>query len=122
MEDKNNISRREFLKRAGVAGIAATGLAACKGKDKQASTGVGIPEGQMTFRTNPSTGDKVSLLGFGMMRLPSVGGRSAREGNEEIDQQMVNDMVDYAIAHGVNYFDTSPAYCRGNRNMPPASP
>ena len=113
MEDKNNISRREFLKRAGVAGIAATGLAACKGKDKQASTGVGIPEGQMTFRTNPSTGDKVSLLGFGMMRLPSVGGRSAREGNEEIDQQMVNDMVDYAIAHGVNYFDTSPAYCRG---------
>ena len=113
MEDKNNISRREFLKRAGVAGIAATGLAACKGKDKQASTGVGIPEGQMTFRTNPSTGDKVSLLGFGMMRLPSVGGRSAREGNEEIDQQMVNDMVDYAIAHGVNYFDTSAAYCRG---------
>ena len=26
---------------------------------------------------------------------------------------MVNDLVDYAIAHGVNYFDTSPAYCRG---------
>ena len=67
----------------------------------------------MTYRTNPSTGDKVSLLGFGMMRLPSVGGRSAREGNEEIDQEMVNRMVDYAIEHGVNYFDTSPAYCRG---------
>ena len=48
-----------------------------------------------------------------MMRLPSVGGRSAREGNEEIDQEMVNQLVDYAIAHGVNYFDTSPAYCRG---------
>ena len=67
----------------------------------------------MTLRTNPKTGDKVSLLGFGMMRLPSVGGRSAREGNEEIDQEMVNELVDYAIAHGVNYFDTSPAYCRG---------
>ena len=26
---------------------------------------------------------------------------------------MVNNMVDYALAHGVNYFDTSPAYCRG---------
>jgi predicted aldo/keto reductase-like oxidoreductase len=25
----------------------------------------------------------------------------------------VNQLVDYAIAHGVNYFDTSPAYCRG---------
>ena len=26
---------------------------------------------------------------------------------------MVNRQVDYAIAHGVNYFDTSPAYCKG---------
>ena len=67
----------------------------------------------MTYRTNPTSGDKMSLLGFGMMRLPSVGGRSAREGNEEIDQEMVNELVDYATAHGVNYFDTSPAYCRG---------
>ena len=48
-----------------------------------------------------------------MMRLPSVGGRSAREGNEPIDQEMVNRMVDYAMDYGVNYFDTSPAYCRG---------
>ena len=55
----------------------------------------------------------MSILGFGMMRLPSVGGRSAREGNEEIDQEMVNTMVDYALSHGVNYFDTSPAYCQG---------
>ena len=67
----------------------------------------------MTYRKNPKNGDKISLLGFGMMRLPSVGGRSAREGNEEIDQEMLNRMVDYAIEHGVNYFDTSPAYCRG---------
>ena len=72
-----------------------------------------MPVGQMTYRTNPTTGDKVSLLGFGMMRLPSVGGRSAREGNEDIDQEMVNRMVDYAMEHGVNYFDTSPAYCQG---------
>ena len=72
-----------------------------------------IPKGKMTYRENPKTGDKVSLLGFGMMRLPSVGDRSAREGNEPIDQEQVNRMVDYAIEHGVNYFDTSPAYCRG---------
>lgn len=63
----------------------------------------------MTYRTNPTTGDRVSLLGFGMMRLPSV----RRNDTEEIDQQQVNELVDYAIAHGVNYFDTSPAYCRG---------
>ena len=108
----HEISRRDFFKLAGAAGLAGAGLSACD--DKSASTGsVKIPTDQMTYRTNPKTGDKVSLLGFGMMRLPSVGGRSAREGNEPIDQEMVNEMVDYALAHGVNYFDTSPAYCRG---------
>lgn len=67
----------------------------------------------MTYRTNPTTGDRVSILGFGMMRLPSTGGKGAREGNGEIDQETVNALVDYAISHGVNYFDTSPAYCQG---------
>mgnify|MGYP001777783893 FL=1 len=59
------------------------------------------------MRDNPTSGDKVSLLGFGMMRLPFL------EKSDEIDQEMVNELVDYAMAHGVNYFDTSPAYCRG---------
>lgn len=111
MNKQNNISRRDFLKAMGMAGATA-GLAAC-GNSTSPSANSDSLQGEMTYRTNPSTGDKVSLLGFGMMRLPSVGGRSAREGNEEIDQEMVNRMVDYAIEHGVNYFDTSPAYCRG---------
>ena len=68
----------------------------------------------MTQRTNPNTGDKVSLLGYGMMRLPVEGGGSMRENpNADIDQEMVNQQVDYALEHGVNYFDTSPAYCKG---------
>ena len=114
-KSKKAISRRDFFKKIGATGIATTGLAACVNQDKNAiSTSVTeIPTDRMTYRTSPTTGDKVSLLGFGMMRLPSVGGRSAREGNEDIDQEMVNELVDYAIAHGVNYFDTSPAYCRG---------
>ena len=67
------------------------------------------------MRTNPNTGDKVSLLGFGMMRLPVMEGGSARDNQDSpIDQEAVNAMVDYALAHGVNYFDTSPAYCQGN--------
>ena len=113
-KNKDKISRRDFFKLMGAAGMAGAGLAACgtNGREGQASAGE-IPAGQMTYHTNPKTGDKVSLLGFGMMRLPSVGGRSAREGNEAIDQDMVNRMVDYALEHGVNYFDTSPAYCRG---------
>ena len=113
-KNKGKISRRDFFKLMGAAGMAGAGLASCGGKTGGAATAAGeIPAGQMTYRTNPKTGDKVSLLGFGMMRLPSVGGRSAREGNEAIDQDMVNRMVDYALEHGVNYFDTSPAYCRG---------
>ena len=109
---KQEINRRDFFKVMGAAGVASTGLAACSNQ-KSETTLQEIPTDQMTYRTNPKTGDKISLLGFGMMRLPSVGGRSAREGNEEIDQEMVNRMVDYSIEHGVNYFDTSPAYCRG---------
>ena len=109
---ENILSRRDFIRRIGAAGAVTAGLSAC-GRGVTAAEGAEGEEGTMTFRTDPSTGDKVSLLGFGMMRLPSVGGRSAREGNEEIDQEMVNELVDYAIAHGVNYFDTSPAYCQG---------
>lgn len=112
MEQTKNISRRSFMGKMGAATLVTTGLSAC-GPREQNNTNPLVPEGEMTYRVNPTTGDKVSLLGFGMMRLPSVGGRSAREGNEPIDQEMVNRMVDYAIEHGVNYFDTSPAYCRG---------
>ena len=111
---KKEITRRDFLKKIGIAGAATAGLAACTGNaSTQNAESEGEPTGEMTYRTNPKTGERVSLLGFGMMRLPSTGGRSAREGNEGIDQEMVNEMVDYAIAHGVNYFDTSPAYCQG---------
>ena len=106
------INRRSFLKLFG-AGAAAT-LAACTGKkEKQKATEeykkqVEPPTGKMTYRTNPSTGDKVSLLGYGMMRLPTK-----VDNDEEYDQEMVNRQVDYAIEHGLNYFDTSPAYCKG---------
>ena len=81
--------------------------------------------GKITYRTDPHTGRQVSLLGYGMMRLHTKdGGASARESQEEIDQEQVNRLVDYAIEHGVNYFDTSPAYCQGmsehSASPPPA--
>ena len=49
---------------------------------------------------------QLSLLGFGTMRLPV-------DENGVIDQQQVNDMTDYALAHGVNYFDTAYPYHEG---------
>ena len=114
MEQKNQnkeMGRRKFLKLLG-AGAAATSAAMYGCGPGKRETGAGgetgeVSAGQMTVRTSPTTGDKVSLLGFGMMRLPFRGE------SDEIDQEMVNELVDYAMAHGVNYFDTSPAYCRG---------
>lgn len=117
---KKDISRRDFLKILGVgAATAATAsLASCKNDENQQNGPVEIQKGAMTYRTNPKTGDKISLLGYGMMRLPVVEseapkGASGRETSAPIDQEMVNKLVDYAIEYGVNYFDTSPAYCQG---------
>ena len=77
--------------------------------------------GEMTTRTGRH-GEKVSLLGYGAMRLPTVDGGNAagRVGkavagasSADIDQAAVNAQIDYALEHGVNYFDTSPVYCMG---------
>ena len=111
------MDRREFIKHIGSAAVATSVvLSACKTEnDKpQALEGILDGEGEMTLRTNPNTGDRVSLLGYGMMRLPVEGGGTARENPDSpIDQDLVNQEVDYALEHGVNYFDTSPAYCQG---------
>ncbi|MBO7382581.1 MAG: aldo/keto reductase [Muribaculaceae bacterium] len=109
------MERREFLKRLGI-GAAATSavVAACTGKKEITSSSTRKATGPMTMRRNPATGDEVSLLGYGMMRLPVIGGGTDRDHPDaEIDQEMVNRQVDYALEHGVNYFDTSPAYCQG---------
>ena len=66
-----------------------------------------------------SDGRKVSVLGYGAMRLPTVDGGHAnswaKSGYSEstIDQEMLDRQIRYLLEHGVNYFDTSPAYCRG---------
>ena len=110
------INRRDFLKIFGGATAGASSLlVACKNNPQQTTADQQEPpKDKMTMRVNPNTGDKVSLLGYGMMRLPVVGGGTERDHPDaDIDQEMVNKEVDYAIEHGVNYFDTSPAYCQG---------
>ncbi|MDD3913574.1 MAG: aldo/keto reductase [Bacteroidales bacterium] len=116
-EDKNNISRREFFKVAG-GGAAITAAVALTGCNRGSNERGGIavddkPTGSMTYRINASTGDKISILGYGCMRWPTINNESARENDGAIDQETVNELVDYAIEHGVNYFDTSPSYCKG---------
>ena len=52
---------------------------------------------------------ELSALGFGAMRLP------VKDGNDSnVDEAAVFEMVDYAIAHGINYFDTAWGYHGGN--------
>lgn len=72
---------------------------------------------KMTYRSGPH-GEKISLLGYGGMRLPTIDGGHANvfadnASDAAIDQAAVNRHVDYALANGVNFFDTSPCYCRG---------
>lgn len=116
MENNKILSRRSFLKALGLGGatVAAGSVVSCATSEKETNP-TEPPVGQMTYRTNPKNNEKVSILGYGMMRLPTIDSQaSAREdGEAEIDQEMVNRQVDYAIEHGVNYFDTSPAYCKG---------
>ena len=103
-----NIDRREFLRTAGSAALA-MGAIGCAG-GRQSDEAVSEPVGEMTYRTNRNNGDKASILGYGCMRWPMI---KDEAGKDIIDQETTNRLVDYAIEHGVNYFDTAPVYLQG---------
>lgn len=110
------MDRREFLKIVGI--TTATGAATlygCKPKDNRGTANgeLGpIPTDKMTYRSfSGLDNDKVSILGYGCMRWPTIPNPEGQ--GEMVDQDAVNELVDYAIAHGVNYFDTSPMYVQG---------
>ncbi len=56
----------------------------------------------MQYRTMKSTGDELSILGFGCMRFPKKG--------RGTDEERAIRQVRYAIDHGVNYLDTAFIY------------
>ena len=108
-KEGNNMSRREFLQRLGVGAGSAVAMMALEpfdvlAKGMKNNAFLEDIEGSMTYRTQNGSGEQISLLGFGMMRLPN-------------DQDKVNELVDYAIAHGVNYFDTAPMYMGGQSEV-----
>ena len=127
MEKHNFINRREFLRRLGLGSAvvgAGVALQSCTGGAVKPQDIIGDFDpsgspfsedqlGEMTYRINPFTGDKVSILGYGMMRLPQILGKNLGPGENSIDQEQTNKLVKYALDHGVNYFDTSPAYGKG---------
>lgn len=55
---------------------------------------------------------KLSALGMGCMRLPVVDGDDS-----VIDEAAVSKMVDYAMANGINYYDTAWGYHGGNSEV-----
>ncbi len=59
----------------------------------------------MLYRKLGKTGQKVSILGFGCMRLPIIDGNP-----ENINKPLATEMLHYAIDNGVNYIDTAYPY------------
>ncbi len=108
MDNNKNMNRRKFLQKLGLGAGSAIGMLAMNrlnllacGTGKPLASPFSDEPVNMTYRTQNGSGEKISLLGFGMMRLPD-------------NQDEVNRLVDYAIAHGVNYFDTAPMYKGGH--------
>ncbi|MCR5207637.1 MAG: aldo/keto reductase [Eubacterium sp.] len=64
----------------------------------------------MNYRDFGATGEKISALGFGCMRLPEY----EEGGKHFIVQEKVDEMLAFAFENGVNYFDTAPHYCNHN--------
>ncbi len=61
------------------------------------------------YRKLGRTGEEVSILGFGAMRLPVIGGDEGR-----IDEEAATQLLHHAVERGVNYVDTAWSYHRGN--------
>ncbi len=99
---KRQLNRRQFLRALGLGGaMVAFNPMGALAQDDKTKAPASTAGNMMTYRVQNGSGEKISLLGFGMMRLPRD------------NQELVNQLVDYALAHGVNYFDTAPIYGRG---------
>lgn len=96
------MNRREFLKTA--AAVAA--LIALGGCKKEAKTSE-KKRGTMTCREFPGIGASISLLGYGLMRMPKVGN------GPEIDKEKGFALIDEAMKGGINYYDTAWFYHDG---------
>lgn len=103
------MDRRDFIKYMG-AGAAALALDSCtpKAAKNPGKTGTSNKDlhGEM-LQHYPGIG----VLGYGCMRWPQ---KRNEQGRQVIDQEEVNRLVDFALEHGVNYFDTSPVYLGGD--------
>lgn len=54
-------------------------------------------------------GIQLSNLGMGSLRLPKIAGESAAK----VDYKKAQEIIDYAMTHGINYYDTAYTYYDG---------
>ena len=115
------MDRRDFLKSLGAGALATAAMAAgCKNPNATSAEGFTlgeVPTDKMTYRQG-THGEKVSLLGYGCMRLPSLeDGKDGNQSEGDLDQDRINELTDYAIEHGLNLFDTAPRYCKARSEI-----
>lgn len=97
------MNRRQFLKSTLFTAIGAVVLSACKKVTAETKKIVG------KVYTKKFKNLDISAIGFGLMRLPQkLGGP---------DVEAVQEMVDYAMEHGINYFDTAWFYHGGKSEL-----
>lgn len=109
------------MKSLGAGALATAAMAAgCKNPNATGAEGFTlgeVPTDKMTYRTG-THGEKVSLLGYGCMRLPSLeDGKDGNQSEGDLDQDRINELTDYAIEHGLNLFDTAPRYCKARSEI-----
>jgi len=97
------MNRREFLKSALFTTIGAVVLSACKKVATQTKNLID------KVSTKKYKGLDISVIGFGAMRLPQKDG--------EPDIEKTQEMVDYAMEHGINYYDTAWFYHGGKSEL-----
>ena len=97
------MNRREFLKSAIFTTIGAVVLSACK------KVATGIKSYADKVSTKKYKNLDISAIGFGAMRLPQKDG--------EPDIEKTQKMVDYAMEHGINYYDTAWFYHGGKSEL-----
>ena len=97
------MNRRQFLKSTIFTVIGAAVLSACKKVTAETKKIVG------KVYTKKFKELDISAIGFGLMRLPTKLG--------EPDVAATQAMVDYAMEHGVNYYDTAWFYHGGKSEL-----
>ena len=105
----------------GAGALATAAMAAgCKNPNATSAEGFAlgeVPTDKMTYRQG-THGEKVSLLGYGCMRLPALeDGKDGNQSEGDLDQDRINELTDYAIEHGLNLFDTAPRYCKARSEI-----